>query len=374
MRPRPTLIIDFGNSTAAALVVTDQGCWPVLDPIGGAARWPCALHWDGERMVAGAAAQQRAQADPAGYTGYLRRALTFDTVAMLGVRELRPVEQVAEFFAVLRLTGQRLLATSGTMLAGQIERAVLTLPAGLPETDPLRSQLVGAGEAAGFTAVELLAAPAGAVCAPGTPLRVGDLALVYDLGDTFAATLVRVGDDRSEVVGHAAVPDLPADPSAVVDLTLACSRDLLARLGLAPGQVDWVLPVGGGARTPGLAAGLEQGLGIPLAEVAEPELAVVRGAAAWLPRSGARAVRARASGQRMVPLVFTIPGGSGRLLRWLVAANQPFDEGAALARVRLPGGAVWDLTAHSRGTLDEVLVPGGREVRSGHWLALVRPQ
>jgi hypothetical protein len=40
----------------------------------------------------------------------------------------------------------------------------------------------------------------------------------------------------------------------------------------------------------------------------------------------------------------------------------------------VPGGAVWDLTARTRGTLDEVLVPGGHEVRSGTWLALVRPQ
>jgi hypothetical protein len=75
----------------------------------------------------------------------------------------------------------------------------------------------------------------------------------------------------------------------------------------------------------------------------------------------------------MVPLVFTIPGGSARLVRWLVDPALPYEEGAAVARVRLAGGAIWDLVARARGTMDEVLVPGGQDVRSGEWLALVRP-
>jgi hypothetical protein len=107
--------------------------------------------------------------------------------------------------------------------------------------------------------------------------------------------------------------------------------------------------------------------------VEEPELAVIRGTAAWLPRSGTRRVPARGSDRRLVPLAYTIPGYTARLLRWLVEPRQPYEEGAVVARVRLATGAVWDLTVRTRGVLDEVLVPAGRDIRSGEWLALVRP-
>ncbi len=131
--------------------------------------------------------------------------------------------------------------------------------------------------------------------------------------------------------------------------------------------------MGSGARTPGLEAALDSGLGIAVATVDEPELAIVRGAALWLPRSGPRSVMARPSPDRIVPLVFTIPGGSGQLLRWLVEPTQAYDAGAPVARVRLASGAVFDLTARTRGTLDDVLIAGGHPISTGDWLALVRP-
>ena len=93
------------------------------------------------------------------------------------------------------------------------------------------------------------------------------------------------------------------------------------------------------------------------------------GAGPWLPRS----VVSVASTEKLVPLAFTIPGGSARLLRWLVAPAQPYDEGHALARIRLAGGAVWDLAARTPGTLEQILVADGSQVTSGEWLALSRP-
>ena len=404
---RPTLMIDFGFGTSAAMVVTDQGSWLVPDPVSGEGRWPSALFWDGQRMLAGTAADQRGPGDPGSFAGAIKLVLSQDAPVMMGERQLRPVELVAEFFAALRLAAQRLLGSAAP--GGPIERAAIMIPASLGVTDQLRSQLVGAAEAAGFTAVELLPSAAAAVWAPGSPLRVGDTALVYDLGGydpggyevggydlglrregawqrggseertgpnalgpaTFEAVLIRVGDDLPQVIGHAVIVDWPSDPAAAVDLTLACCRDLLGRPGV--GHVNWVLPVGGGVRAPSLAPALGAGLGIPVAQLEEPELAVVRGAAAWLPRSGPRAVLARPAGGRLVPLAFTIPGGGARLLRWVVEPQQPFDEGATVARVRLAGGAIFDLTARSRGILDEVLTPGGSDVRSGEWLALARP-
>jgi len=211
---------------------------------------------------------------------------------------------------------------------------------------------------------------------------------VHDLGATFEATVLRVGDDLPEVLATAAILDWPRDaldsvrragqrpegrtlgdtaPTTAIDMTIACCRELLA-----DANAQWVLPVGGGARMPGLVPALEDALGRPVARLPEPELAVVRGIAQWWPRTGPRAVMARPAVDRMTPLVFTIPGGSARLLRWLVRPEEPYDAGAPLARVRLAGGALWDLTARSRGTLDQILIEGGAPVATGEWLALVR--
>jgi hypothetical protein len=88
---------------------------------------------------------------------------------------------------------------------------------------------------------------------------------------------------------------------------------------------------------------------------------------------GAPAIPGRPSGQRLLPLSFAIPTGTARLVRWLVVPGQPFEDGEPLARVRIPVGTIWDLIAQTPGALEEVLVPGGRDVHSGEWLALVRP-
>jgi hypothetical protein len=408
---RPTLVIDVGPATAAAMVVTELGAWLVPDPASGEGRWPWAVHGDGERTVAGAAALQRAQVDPGGYRAGLWRALVDDDVVVLGTRTLRSVEVVAEFLAAVRSAAARLLPSLGGPVAPP-DWAVVTVPPAA--TDALRRRLIGAAEVAGFTGVELLPQAAAAVWAPGLPLRAGDLALVCDVlgpdtGPAVAATLVRVTEGLPEILGHGFPADAngsvngpppvngrspaggtspvdgagpgdiqpngqdgPAAPGGI-DRALADCRDLLGRLGISRTQVSWVVVVGGGARTPGLAARVEHGLGIPVATVDEPELAAIRGAAAWLPRSGPRRVRARGSTQRLVPLAYTLPGHTARLLRWLVEPRQPYAEGAAVARVRLANGAVWDLTVRTPGVLDEVLVPAGRDVRSGEWLALVRP-
>jgi hypothetical protein len=345
----PTLVIDFGSASAAAVLVADQAQWPLPDPSTGQARWPNSL------------------------------------------------QPAAELFAVMRDQAQRHAYATN---AGSVDRAVITIPGSVTPGDPRRGRLIGAAEAAGFAAVELVLDAAGALWAPGSPVTVGDVVLVYDLGATFEAVIARVGDDLPEVLAHASIQDwpmdAPPDSPAALELTMACCRDLLASLGgtwpagppaersgaargtnptlnVASPALRWVLPVGGGARTPGLDQVLDRGLGpVPVAWLDEPELAVVRGTAHWLPRSGPRTVMARPAADRMTPLVFTIPGGSAQLLRWLVQPEESYDEGAPLARVRLAGGALWDLTARARGTLDQVLVDGGAPVSSGEWLALAR--
>jgi hypothetical protein len=314
----PTLVIDYGPTSAAAMVVADQGSWLVPEPTVGTARWPHGLH------------------------------------------------QATELFAALRARAQ-----AGY---GPLDRVVLTIPASVGPGDPRRGRLIGAAEAAGFVGVELVLDAAGALWAPGSPVSVGDLVLVADFSATYEAVLLRVGDDLPELLGQAAIHDWAADAGpgtpAGLELALARTRDLIA--GSERDGVRWVLPVGPGARIPGLDRMLERGLGLPVAWLEEPELAVVRGAANWLPRSGPRRVMARPAPERMTPLVFTIPGGSAQLLRWLVRPEEPYDEGTPLARVRLAGGALWDLTARARGTLDQVLVDGGSPITSGEWLGLAR--
>lgn len=335
----PGLVIDIGTSTAGAAVVTDQGSWIVADPTGGENRWRCSMP------------------------------------VVLGARRFRPVEQLVELIRAMRHEARRRYAAGDR---GALDRAVLTIPAHYVPGDPRRSRLVAAAEAAGFIAVELLSEAVAAVSAPwpGPPFGRGDLVLVYDLGATFQATLVRVGDDYHEIVGHATIPDWggrDVDVQQIVEYALSCCLDLLVRLGIPPARLDSVLPVGARSRTHGLDLAIDRGLGVRVRRVDEPELVVVRGAAHWLARSGSRTVAAQPSADRFVPLSFTIPGGTAHLLRWLVSPRQPYEEGASLARIRLASGAVWELTARANGTLDQILVRDGSAISTGEWLALARP-
>lgn len=366
------LAIDFGTHSLAAVVVTDQASWLVPDPTSGETRWRCAVHWDGERVTVGALAEQRRRLDPTGYAAGSKRGLAQDAAALLGARRFRPFEQVVELLTAVRVQAHR--------QHGPVSRALVTIPADYVPGDPRRGRMIAAAEAAGFGAVELLGEAVAAVSGPlaGGRLGAGDLVLVYDFGATFEATLIRIGDDFHEVIGHQSIVDwgpLGEAPGAMaLDHTTACCRDLLDRLGVNPRAVTAVLPIGGGARVPGLDQALDLGLGIPVRHQDEPELVVVRGAAHWLPRSGSRTVAATvpASAERIVPLAFTFPGGSARLLRWLVEPNELYGEGAALARVRLNSGAVWDLTARTGGVLDQVLLADGAPLASGDWVGLCR--
>jgi molecular chaperone DnaK len=363
-----SLVLDLGTHTAGAAVVTDQGVWIVPDPTSQASRWPSAVHWDGRRATVGAWAERQGHSDPAGFsTGFLR-GLELDQPMLLGARRFRPVEQLAELVGAMRAEAQR--------QHGPTDRALLTIGSDWAPGDPRRTRLVSAVEAAGFGAVELLAGAVAALTAPwlGLAFEIDDLVLVYDLGAGFEATVVRVGPDYTEVLGHTLIADWAGrDLPGMVDLTLSVCRDLLDRLDLAPHRLAAVLAIGGACRAPGVGLALERGLPISVRRLEEPELAVLRGAAHWLPRSGQRTVAALPPADRLVPLSFQIPGGSAELLRWLVPLRQPYDEGAVLARIRLGGGAVWELTARSRGTLAQVLVGDGAPVRTGDWLALAHP-
>ena len=449
-RPRdaPVLVVDFGTTSSAAIVVAGEEARPVPEPVTGAATWPSAVFWDGQQMLVGTLAERRKRSEPESYAAEFKRGLAADTSVVLGRRRFRPVEQVVALLAALRAEAERLHG-------GPIARALVTVPASYVPGDPRRARMLAAAEAAGLETVELLPEPVAAAFAPlaGPPFTPGDLVLVYDLGGgTFDTAVLRIGERWHEVLGHAALDDCggrdidallagrihaegeawlapllsstaasPTDPAALrlgmavtdfaqrlkhqlsdapavedfflpnapayrlgrADLgalaapllgrTVACCTDLLARVGVSPHQVAAVLTVGGGSRMPAVAELLQQTLRLPLRTADEPDLATVRGAARWLPQSGPRRVTAATSPEPSVPLSFAIPGGTAHLLRWLIAPGQAYVAGVPLARVRLPSGAVWDLTARVSGTLDRLLAAPGSEIATHDWLALARP-
>ncbi|GAA4248615.1 Hsp70 family protein [Dactylosporangium darangshiense] len=147
---------------------------------------------------------------------------------------------------------------------------------------------------------------------------------------------------------------------------IASCRAVIARAGLVPADIMAVLMVGGAARLPGVGPVLHNGLGRPVTRPADPELAVLRGAAAWARARAERGVPADPPSWRVEPLSWTIPGGRGRLVRWLVKEGEGYARGAALAQVRIADDQVFDLTAgRTDGVLLEQRVAAGGMVASG---------
>ncbi|MFC0530684.1 Hsp70 family protein [Phytohabitans kaempferiae] len=442
----PVLVVDFGTTSSAAMLLAGEEAWPVPEPVTGAPTWPSAVFWDGQQMLVGTLAERRKRSEPESFAAEFKRGLAADTSVLLGRRRFRPVEQVVALLTALRAEAERLHGAP-------ISRALITTPASYTSGDPRRARMIAAAEAAGLETVELLPEPVAVAFGPvpGPPFVPDDLVLVYDLGGgSFDTALLRIGERWHEVLGHAALDDCggrdidallagrihaqgqqwlaplissasPSDPAAlrlgmavtdfaqrlkhqlsdapavedfflpnapayrltqpdlaalaapVLHRTVTCCTDLLARAGVAPHQVATVLAVGGGSRMPAVAELLHQALRLPLRTVDEPDLAAVRGAARWFPRSGPRRVTAATSPEPSVPLSFAIPGGTAHLLRWLVSPGQAYAAGVPLARVRLPGGALWDLTARLPGTLDRLLAVPGTDVSAHEWLALARP-
>jgi len=152
--------------------------------------------------------------------------------------------------------------------------------------------------------------------------------------------------------------------------TVDCVRGLLRRLRLDIQEIDAVLLVGGSSRMPVVAETLAGEFGRPLHRPEDPDLAVVLGAAEWSRRRSPAVVSDEIHRPGLYPLHWDIPGGVARIHRWLVQPRDPYPAGAALARVRLPDGALWDLTAAKEGVVERLLAEPGSEVRGGQWLAL----
>ncbi|MFE6748523.1 Hsp70 family protein [Kitasatospora purpeofusca] len=208
MTREPVLAVDFGTSTSAAALVADGRVRLIKEPSGDSWAWPSTVSWDGTRLLVGTPAEHRRAVHPASFRSEFKRDLGERAPLLLGDASYRAEELVAALLAAVRGEAERLHGQAVT-------RAVLTYPASYGPGDPRRRLLVGAGEAAGLTVVDLLAEPVAAALAPiaGPALEPGSLALVHDFGGgTFDAALIRMpppdaSAEAVEVLGHTALDD-----------------------------------------------------------------------------------------------------------------------------------------------------------------------
>jgi molecular chaperone DnaK len=195
---------------------------------------------------------------------------------------------------------------------------------------------------------------------------IGDLArgMKHQLSDTTRAEEFVIDSAPLAELSRGELETLAAP---LLRQTMDCCRDLIRRLGRTTADLSAVLLVGGTTRMPIVPSTLADDLKVPLRQTADPDLAVVRGAAVWARTQGTRTV---------APLPYR-PGTAllrwrlapAELLRWLIAPGQSYSVGTPLARVRLADGTIWDLTASLPGTFDAALAAAGDRIASGDWIA-----
>jgi molecular chaperone DnaK len=133
-------------------------------------------------------------------------------------------------------------------------------------------------------------------------------------------------------------------------LTAAC-HDVVRDAGVTLADIGAVLLAGGSARLPGVADALTGSLGQPPRAAPDPQLAAVRGAARWAAGAADRVVPAAVPRWLVEPVVWDVPGGAARLLRWTVRPGEAYPRGAVLAEIRTADDLVLGLTAPAAGGL-----------------------
>ncbi|WP_432831849.1 Hsp70 family protein [Dactylosporangium sp. CA-092794] len=432
----PILVVDIGSWALSAAVVLPDQLHPLREPVTGALRWPgsatLATGAGRPQLLVGTAAEQARDQYPRQYVDGVRRAIDANAPIWLGDQLVNGVELVS--------TALDAIIEEARRGYGQINRLVLTAPAGYRTHDPRREALVAAASMSGYPDAELVSDATAAALDPMTLLEVaeGGYVLVCDLGATWTATVAQVqhgqpvpqsyessgsgrdidvmlaadlrstlaewvepafaaGGDTSvranlhalDIVRRlkhrladvpeasdeveAGVPAYRMDRRLLDQLTepatrwlVASCRAVVARAGITPAEVAAVLLVGGAARLASTGPVLHNNLGRPVTRPADPELAILRGAAAWARARVSRAVPADPPSWRVEPLSWTIPSGRGRLVRWLVKEGEGYTRGARIAQVRTADDRVFDLSAgRTEGILLEQRIEIGGMVVSG---------
>ncbi|MBU2667164.1 Hsp70 family protein [Actinoplanes bogorensis] len=436
MADEAVLVVDFGTSGSAGVLVAGDRTQPLREPSSGLFVWPSSVLADGEELLVGTLPDRKRLIRPGDYQNEIKRLLGRSDVT-IGGRTLSPADLFGAVLRAFRDEAQRIHGRP-------IEQLLLTVPAAYHPGDPRRELMIGVAQGLGFGTVELLYEPvAAAGSAPaGEAFAPGDLVLVYDFGGgTFDAALVRVGADGHDVLRHAALDHLGGldldevvyqhlaglggdeltrllaatdrlggkarielaerarrmkeqlsdvsvaeDILGLLDLELRLDRDTFDKLAeplvaqtveccerlVAGDQPAWVLMVGGSSRVPLVASMMAARFGRVRAS-RDPELAVVTGAAAWAARGVSRVCPPQPQGPEEKPLRWAIPQGLGTLTRWLRSEGESYRPGDALAQVRLADGPVYQLTADEPGVVLTRHAEPGDLVAAGDWLVTVAP-
>jgi molecular chaperone DnaK len=144
---------------------------------------------------------------------------------------------------------------------------------------------------------------------------------------------------------------LEAFAAPAVSTLVAGAHTVVASAGATLADLGAVILSGGAARLPVTVTALTEALGHPLRRSAEPEFAVVRGAARWASGAPGRVIAATGPGWRTEPVVWDLPPGPVRLLRWALDEGMPYPAGSVLAQIRTPDDRVLGLTAPRAGIL-----------------------
>ncbi|MBC7269777.1 MAG: Hsp70 family protein [Streptomyces sp.] len=213
--------------------------------------------------------------------------------------------------------------------------------------------------------------------APDDPAALGRTLVLADFARRVKHQLSGVTEVRDRLFPDTPVVTLTRDlltdlATPLIDRTTDCCEGLLRRCDVTPEDITHVLVTGGGSRIPLVRSAVARALRRPLTVADDPDLAVVLGARERASTRSARRLPARRPDLDVEALSWHVPGGSARLVRWLRAPGDSYAPGAPLARVRLPDGALYDLTAVTPGRVVHRHAAPGARMASGDWLVTGR--
>ncbi|BCB87166.1 hypothetical protein Psuf_044790 [Phytohabitans suffuscus] len=227
----PILVVDVGTSaTRVALVVGDQSGL-LREPGTASLVWPSSVCLDDAGYLVGTAAERRKRAIPRRYIDGPRRAVDAQASMWLDGREVMGGEALGAYLAAVRGEARQ-------QYGADVDRVTLTTPPAYLPRDPRRDVLVAAGEAAGFSDVELMSSAVAVALDPetGGGLPGGALVLTAELGATWAVSLVQVrGNHTAQLAQETSAAGNELDALLINDLRSE-GRTWLEPLLAAPGD------------------------------------------------------------------------------------------------------------------------------------------
>jgi molecular chaperone DnaK len=374
----PMVAVDVGSCGTKAFLVHRGTSTLLTDPAGGPV-WPTAVCATDEGLLVGAAAEERRRIAPDAFRAGPDPVVVSAVLAAVRDRAAElagePVDRLVATDPAVRDPAQR----AGFVVVESLPPAVAAAGAVLPAlvcdfgarsftADLVRGSTVDRSRHVDADVLAVVADHLRAAAPPG-PVAAR-LAARLEL---VARSLLHRLSDMDEAEEYL-LPDAPPCRLARETLAQLAEPLLAAFVGrcreLPLAGVRSVVAVGGLARLPFVIQRVANGLQLPVRRAPDPELTVARGIAAWTAAERPLVTSAKPPRRSRRPLAWALPTPVAHLARWLVEPDTAYPAGAALARVRLPGGALWDLTALEAGRLVEVLVAADHPVASGQWLAV----